>query len=119
MSFSSVNYGEKGPYTHTLTSKTQLVFVVLGTFWSKTQCLAAKLDTLTSKKSGRFQKLLYIFLSQNRVFKSFFYGQKHIQNTYTYTHSHTLTGHSGEYGKGAKLVGKISKSVMQLITIHF
>ena len=28
-------------------------------------------------------------------------------------------GHSGEYGNGAKLVGKISKSVMQLISIHF
>ena len=28
-------------------------------------------------------------------------------------------GHSGEYGNGAKLVGKISKSVMQLITIRF
>ena len=28
-------------------------------------------------------------------------------------------GHSGEYGNGAKLVGKMSKSVMQLISIHF
>ena len=27
-------------------------------------------------------------------------------------------GHSGEYGNGAKLVGKMSKSVMQLISIH-
>ena len=31
----------------------------------------------------------------------------------------TATGHSGEYGNGAKLVGKMSKSVMQLISIHF
>ena len=30
-----------------------------------------------------------------------------------------LTGHSGEYGNAAKLVGKMSKSVMQLISIHF
>ena len=28
-------------------------------------------------------------------------------------------GHSGEYGNAAKLVGKMSKSVMQLISIHF
>ena len=28
-------------------------------------------------------------------------------------------GHSGEYGNGAKLVEKMSKSVMQLISIHF
>ena len=28
-------------------------------------------------------------------------------------------GHSGEYGNDAKLVGKMSKSVMQLISIHF
>ena len=28
-------------------------------------------------------------------------------------------GHSGEYGNDAKLVGKTSKSVMQLISIHF
>ena len=27
-------------------------------------------------------------------------------------------GHSGEYGNGAKLVRKMSKSVMQLISIH-
>ena len=30
-----------------------------------------------------------------------------------------MMGHSGEYGNGAKLVGKMSKSVMQLISIHF
>ena len=30
-----------------------------------------------------------------------------------------LLGHSGEYGNGAKLVGKMSKSVMQLISINF
>ena len=30
-----------------------------------------------------------------------------------------LQGHSGEYGNAAKLVGKMSKSVMQLIAIHF
>ena len=30
-----------------------------------------------------------------------------------------LVGHSGEYGNDAKLVGKMSKSVMQLILIHF
>ena len=30
-----------------------------------------------------------------------------------------LTGHSGEFGNGAKLVGKMSKSVMQLISINF
>ena len=30
-----------------------------------------------------------------------------------------LKGHSGEYGNAAKLVGKMSKSVMQLISIHF
>ena len=28
-------------------------------------------------------------------------------------------GHSGEYGDAAKLVGKMSKSVMQLISIYF
>ena len=28
-------------------------------------------------------------------------------------------GHSGEYGNAAKLVGKMSKSVMRLISIHF
>ena len=28
-------------------------------------------------------------------------------------------GHSGEYGNAAKLVGKMSKSVMQLVSIHF
>ena len=28
-------------------------------------------------------------------------------------------GHSGEYGNAAKLVGKMSKSVMQLISINF
>ena len=28
-------------------------------------------------------------------------------------------GHSGEYGNAAKLVGEMSKSVMQLISIHF
>ena len=32
---------------------------------------------------------------------------------------YTHTGHSGEYGNGAKLVEKMSKSVMQLISIHF
>ena len=30
-----------------------------------------------------------------------------------------LKGHSGEFGNGAKLVGKMSKSVMQLISINF
>jgi len=30
-----------------------------------------------------------------------------------------LQGHSGEYGNVAKLVGKMSKSVIQLISIHF
>ena len=30
-----------------------------------------------------------------------------------------LQGHSGEYGNAAKLVGEMSKSVMQLISIHF
>ena len=30
-----------------------------------------------------------------------------------------LLGHSGEYGNAAKLVGKMSKSVMWLISIHF
>ena len=30
-----------------------------------------------------------------------------------------IGGHSGEYGNAAKLVGKMSKSVMQLISIHF
>ena len=33
--------------------------------------------------------------------------------------AYTYWGHSGEYGNGAKLVGKMSKSVMQLIAIHF
>ena len=28
-------------------------------------------------------------------------------------------GHSGEYGNAAKLEGKMSKSVMQLVSIHF
>ena len=28
-------------------------------------------------------------------------------------------GHSGEYGNDAKVVGKMPKSVMQLISIHF
>ena len=28
-------------------------------------------------------------------------------------------GHSGEYGNAAKFVGEMSKSVMQLISIHF
>ena len=28
-------------------------------------------------------------------------------------------GHSGEYGNDAKLVGKMSNLVMQLISIHF
>ena len=28
-------------------------------------------------------------------------------------------GHSGEYGNAAKLVGKMSKSVMRLMSIHF
>ena len=28
-------------------------------------------------------------------------------------------GHSGEYGNAAKLVRKMSKSVMQLVSIHF
>ena len=28
-------------------------------------------------------------------------------------------GHSGEYGNAAKLVGKMSKSMMRLISIHF
>ena len=32
---------------------------------------------------------------------------------------HTHRWHSGEYDNGAKLVGKMSKSVMQLISIHF
>ena len=30
-----------------------------------------------------------------------------------------ISGHSGEYGNAAKLVGEMSKSVMQLIAIHF
>ena len=30
-----------------------------------------------------------------------------------------LVGHSGEYGNAAKLVGKMSKSVMRLMSIHF
>ena len=32
---------------------------------------------------------------------------------------HCSMGHSGEYGNAAKLVGKMSKSVMQLISIYF
>ena len=80
MSFSSVNLEEKGPYTHTLTSNNKLFFVDFGTFWSKTRCLPAKQDTLTSKKSGRFQKLLYFCPSQNR-FLTYFTGK----NTYTHT----------------------------------
>ena len=31
----------------------------------------------------------------------------------------TALGHSGEYSNAAKLAGKMSKSVMQLISIHF
>ena len=31
----------------------------------------------------------------------------------------TLLGHSGEYGNATKSGGKMSKSVMQLISIHF
>ena len=34
-------------------------------------------------------------------------------------HCEELQGHSGEYGNGAKLVRKMSKSVMQLISILF
>ena len=30
-----------------------------------------------------------------------------------------VVGHSGEYGNAAKSVGKMSKSVMQLVSIHF
>ena len=30
-----------------------------------------------------------------------------------------VEGHSGEYSNAAKLAGKMSKSVMQLISIHF
>ena len=30
-----------------------------------------------------------------------------------------MVGHSGEYGNAAKSIGKMSKSVMQLISIHF
>ena len=50
--FSPVILGEKGPYTHTLTSSHQLFFDVFCIFWSKTRCLSAKLDTLTSKQIG-------------------------------------------------------------------
>ena len=50
--FSSVFIGGKGPYTHTLTSSPQLFLMFFCTFWSKTRCLSAKLDTLTSKQIG-------------------------------------------------------------------
>ena len=79
VSFSSVNHEEKGPYTHTLTSTGKLFFVVFGTLSSKTRCLSAKPDTLTSKKWGRFQQMLYFCLSQNCYFVVF-YGQKHIHS---------------------------------------
>ena len=82
MYFSSVNIGEKGPYTHTLTSSHQLFFDVFVTFSSKTRCLSAKLDTPTSKQSGRFQKCC-IFVRPQTVFSSYFTSK----NTYT----HTLT----------------------------
>ena len=67
-------------YTNELSS---IVFDVFATFSSKTRCLSAKLDTLTSKKSVRSQKMLYFCLSQNRFFVVFFT----VKNTYT----HTLT----------------------------
>ena len=40
-------------------------------------------------------------------------------NIYMESNMATIAGHSGEYGNDAKLVGKMSKSVMQLISIHF
>ena len=83
MYFSLVNIGEKRAiHSYTSFKNTYIFVVVFYMFLSKTRCLSAKLDTLTSKKWGRFQKMLYFCLSQN-CFLSFFTGK----NTYT----HTLT----------------------------
>ena len=76
--FLSKSRGKRAIHSYT-NFKNTTVFVVFGTCWSKTRCLSAKLDTLTSKNSGRFQKMLYFCLSQNRFFVVF-YGQKHIHS---------------------------------------
>ena len=82
MYFCSVNLGGNGPYTHTLTSSHQLFFDVFDTFSSKTRCLPAKLDTLTSKQIGVCSKIV-VFLPVTKPFLSYFTAK----NTYTHTHT--------------------------------
>ena len=86
--FSSVIIEEKGPYTHTLTSSHQLFFDVFVTFSSKTRCLSAKLDTLTSKQIGVYSKNV-VFLPVTKPFFGVFYGQTHI---HSYTHFNSQIG---------------------------
>ena len=86
--FCSVNLGEKGPYTHTLTSPHQLFFDIFVTFSSKTPCLSAKLDTLTSKQIGVCPKNV-VFLPVTKLFFAVFYGPKHI---HSYTHLNSQIG---------------------------
>ena len=75
----------KGPYNHTLTSSHQLFFYAFVTFSSKTSCLSAKLDTLTSKQIGVCSKNV-VFLSVAKPFFDVFYGPKHI---HSYTHGNS------------------------------
>ena len=85
----------------------------------------------TPSPSGFFSFLGYIhilhFLSKNTDFEFFWNPpKKFLQSQRTGSiisppHVPDLIseGHSGEYGNAAKLIGKMSKSVMQLISINF
>ena len=83
MYFSSVNIGEKGPYTHTLTSSPQLFLMFFYTFWSKSRCLSAQLDTLTSKQIGVCSKHVVFLPVAKPFFWRFLLPKTH---THSYTH---------------------------------
>ena len=75
------------------------------TFTHQDRLVSAKTISIISRTSK-------VFISKSAIFKS--------KHSYSCNEIDGLEpGHSGEFGNGAKLVGKMSKSVMQLISIHF
>ena len=74
---------------HSYTNEpSSIVFWYFVTFSSKTRCLSAKLDTLTSKQLGVCPKNVVV-LSVTKPFFDVFYGPKH---THSYTHFNSQIG---------------------------
>ena len=78
--------------------------------------------TKTSSGSFMIDKDLIMYTSEknNATFSSLSYPTIYITIIIILIGSlYNYQGHSGEYGNAAKLVAKMSKSVMWLISIHF